>query len=888
MRREEYIYVQTGVCVRNRDQINVNTSSDFCFVDETTFEVSGATKIIEDYKTCDFSGITYADVLSAGTECFFTQELSGSCFNGALWYTHVVADGTTVNETEFFSSTGTTGDLPTDDDFVGSVVTALDTLGYNYVQSGTTFTIEKPFGVADLRFDICIELDIDPDCKVTGSTCPCPVGYSATTAGDSCVFLISTGATFNGSNETVIAGDTNAAYNRFGANFYETSNGRPLPIEASGSSLLDASGNTLNIEQGNIENGLWGFDPGQTSSDGRLNNVGVWGATAPNNEWIGFSHCIDVPTPGEYTVGISSDNRVRFKVNGELTVEFGFNGGSGYSFNYWHVIPIYLNSGLNIIEIEGYNNGADASFGAEIYDVGIDVLSGITSESGLTGNTIFSTKDKLGDTFEIGQTIGYSCPTGYTLDTCVSGTPVCTLIDYSDPDPCPWTGSCETACVYTACSQTFEVLQSGDTGVYIIEDETEIDFTFNFTGNTSSINSDTNFKYEVYKYDDLAQVFVSPAVYESGPIPYSEISGTTQDILVDSIPVNSLLLDGDYLIKGYFDYEACTEFASRLGIRLDTSETKTGEEYGLYTPSEDWYFVAMTAADEPIFNQTSTGGLALGNLQAYTIFPDFDGQTGYTIANNYAGDIMVNLNGLTLSPGNDYTLTGSTLDFAAPTVSGDVITIVQVVGEDSGSLFNDTYKVTSPIVSGATDGEGTETVYYNTDTGKYEVFTSVTPASPDIVLTLNGATLANNIDYYQSTSNPKRIILEGDIVVGDVINLFYNPTTTFAGEIFTNENTVSFTIENAPQQANGFFVLEVAEEADTTFSALTYTATTEYVPGQATYTLPLVISGDFGDKFRYRVKNQKEYVSLSGDKIIDIEYSEVIIVELVVNNLNAY
>ena len=54
MRKQEYIYVQTGVCTRNKVQA-VNTSSDLCQTDTTTFGVSGTTKIITETKTAPLS-----------------------------------------------------------------------------------------------------------------------------------------------------------------------------------------------------------------------------------------------------------------------------------------------------------------------------------------------------------------------------------------------------------------------------------------------------------------------------------------------------------------------------------------------------------------------------------------------------------------------------------------------------------------------------------------------------------------------------------------------------------------------------------------------------------------------------------------------------------------
>ena len=104
----------------------------------------------------------------------------------------------------------------------------------------------------------------------------------------------------------------------------------------------------------------------------RLNTVGIWACDGEQNqvgqlpigEWIGFSHCLNVEQAGDYLVGIAGDNRVRFKVNGQMVFER--NTTHTHNFNYWHIIKVSLNSGVNIIELYGYNDHRIASFGAEI------------------------------------------------------------------------------------------------------------------------------------------------------------------------------------------------------------------------------------------------------------------------------------------------------------------------------------------------------------------------------------------------------------------------------------------------------------------------------------------------------------------------------------------
>tara|TARA_R110001606_G_scaffold37070_2_gene105385 strand:- start:3359 stop:9781 length:6423 start_codon:yes stop_codon:yes gene_type:complete len=214
------------------------------------------------------------------------------------------------------------------------------------------------------------------------------------------------------------------AYGDFGTRFYESATGRPLPISSVSSSspfrLDDALGNELLIDNYLPDPcGSW-----SSSCDlwrNRLNTVGVWTSAGsspqPNGEWIGFTVCIQVEVQKEYCVGIAADNRTRFSVNGDLTVQL--NNSDTNNFKYWHVIPLTLNPGTNIITLEGYNDGSYASFGAEIYDADAATLATITDDATLASVTLYSSREAtLGGVFELGTTIGCSCPNGGTLTNC--------------------------------------------------------------------------------------------------------------------------------------------------------------------------------------------------------------------------------------------------------------------------------------------------------------------------------------------------------------------------------------------------------------------------------------------------------------------------------------
>ena len=436
---------------------------------------------------------------------------------------------------------------------------------------------------------------------------------------------------------------------------------------------------------------------------------------------------------------------------------------------------------------------------------------------------------------------------------------------------------------------------------YVITTETTIPLTFDFTANTSSFSAvSANFKYEIYKYSNPINGFIDSPIYKSDIIEYSGFSGSNQTI--QNIPISGISMDGDYLVKGYYEFANQTDFLNKLGKRVDTSIFKGGSEYGLYNSELDYYFIAIAKPDEPIFVINNSNTLPSNKLQQQVILPELinpvyddngdlvisktQGYTIFPIASNYVGDFIVTLNGLVLANDVDYSFSGNLVTLNSEIYYDDTVTVIYTTA-DSTNLVCDNIFITTNILSGATNGEGSNYYYYNTDTSKYEIYTKVSPNNGDtIIVMINGVTLANNIDYYQSITNSKRIILEGDLIKDDVITIAYFPNASVAFGLTISNPFISWAINTPPQMVNGNFNLEVS--SDTGFSSITYSASTDYIVGTTAYGLGITITGPIGTELYYRVKNEKNYVTICGNIINTVTYSETIPITIQSNSINSY
>lgn len=181
-------------------------------------------------------------------------------------------------------------------------------------------------------------------------------------------------------------------------------------------------------------NGNFQWDAiGRNTTDSRMNAAGVWvaGETSnPLNEWIGFVRTINTPVAKTVYVAMCADNKFRFSLNGTLLVDCPGDIGGGPNFNYMNIYPVDLAPGPNFIEMWALNSDGPAGFAMEIYDQSLASLIASTSIGDL--NILFTTADMFGQPFDLGDTVGWSCPAGYSLDTSGPGDPTCVQI-VSDP-----------------------------------------------------------------------------------------------------------------------------------------------------------------------------------------------------------------------------------------------------------------------------------------------------------------------------------------------------------------------------------------------------------------------------------------------------------------------
>jgi hypothetical protein len=227
-------------------------------------------------------------------------------------------------------------------------------------------------------------------------------------------------------------------FSEFGNSSSDLYNLKPNPNILWGGTSLDVSGSVFT----NLTN---------TTVSGRFFNGSIWtnSGSTPSDEYIGFSYTFNLSETKVYRIGFAADQKVRIKVNGSYlinsdtspvhpinSIDGVFNSSNIYSnspdsrFKQTYLVAgTTLYEGKNIIEAEGFSSGFSSGFVCEVYDASQDELKNMRYETELSGVTVFSTRSQIGNVYTLGENSGYSCPTGYGLDTSIAAPYQCLSID---------------------------------------------------------------------------------------------------------------------------------------------------------------------------------------------------------------------------------------------------------------------------------------------------------------------------------------------------------------------------------------------------------------------------------------------------------------------------
>jgi hypothetical protein len=426
-----------------------------------------------------------------------------------------------------------------------------------------------------------------------------------------------------------------------------------------------------------------------------------------------------------------------------------------------------------------------------------------------------------------------------------------------------------------------------DDNVIIIEDDVDLDVNIVFTTNLEELNEKVKYNYTILPFNKQLNLFTTTNALISPLYDYTGVSNE------DTVNTAELSGEGEYIFKLAYQYPACTLIAGLLNKTYVANTFNNSLPYGNYDNNRDKYFVVLYKADEPLLdfgtttNTNEEGGQVSSDRLIMRTLAVEGGVSSYTLALDTEGDIIITLNGSVLTKGEDYSLEGTSLTFFGPLSFDDIVSYIIIGKSRSSGIKTEEITIAAPIYQGPTGSEGSNKYYYNTDSGKYEIYTSYRIKNTESVMVTIGATvLSNKIDYYVSKSNPKRIILEGDLINGDNIKIVYDSGESLNRAVTEDYLDIAWYVSREVSNSNGFFDIEFSNNE--TFTDIVQTENVPYILGQETYSKRVDLDYPYGTVLYYRIKNTKKYLTVSGVELQTENFSDVIRVEIKTNISNNY
>ncbi len=435
-------------------------------------------------------------------------------------------------------------------------------------------------------------------------------------------------------------------------------------------------------------------------------------------------------------------------------------------------------------------------------------------------------------------------------------------------------GYTTTACSGITTASTYTT--SGCTAVYNLSEIDEFDLTFNITGNTEYTGYTGNFCYHTF---DIQDFIGSEGIVHgqksklSNCTPYYKITGHSlnETIVQGDLPKK----DAQYILKDFnlFKTQKCDD-----KLEIDTFKLTTQTVDDMF--SEGNYFITVTNPDKPLIN-FSVNDDPLTTSSLITERVDLaEGQTTiFQIKGKPMGNqFLVTVNGVQITEGQDY-ITIPDYVGMFEIVNGelepflDTLTVTYINntmnGEDIFNLNEDYLQKDSFIVTGITNDITTSastrpSINYNPSRERQEILlSSPLKALADVILTVNGVTLTRNVEYYHSSTDNKKLIMDPKypIKIKDAISIFYLTDDTAdmmdLGFYRTLTPTVNWAAPESYSQylnKDGKFIVQITTHDDSKFESVIQSYDVDFEQLNNIYELTLdELPTDLGKKFLIRV-----------------------------------
>lgn len=455
------------------------------------------------------------------------------------------------------------------------------------------------------------------------------------------------------------------------------------------------------------------------------------------------------------------------------------------------------------------------------------------------------------------------------------------------------TGYTTTACSGVTSATTYSI--SGCSAVFNVSEITDFDLTFVITGNTQYSGYTGDFCHHIF---DLSKIQQNTYVTKQNSVLSNcyQFSGITGSSVVTNILSSDLgVKDAQYFIKDYNNFYTKNCLTKLLINTFDVTSQTTSDLY-----SDGWYFITVTNPEKPSLVKMIRTDLINSSVLVNEVISIVDGQSSIFKVNGTPlnNKMIVYVNGIQLTEGYDWTPVIGSVGFiqllTGTIESRDRLTVTylsllnsaeDIFNLNETQLSTDAF-IVDTIYTGATSASTVPILNYNPTENKQEILlTNSVSQLPSIIFVVNGVTLTENVDYYKSSTNNRKIILDPKVVlkIGDYVSAFYmiDDSLSFLdlGYFRTLEPNLDWSVPTSYanySSNNGKFLLQVTTSDDVNFDTPIQQKYVDFIQTKTNYTQKLdLLPTNLGNKFLFRIYFFKHYNILFDNVITTRSVSDV-------------
>lgn len=303
--------------------------------------------------------------------------------------------------------------------------------------------------------------------------------------------------------------------------------------------------------------------------------------------------------------------------------------------------------------------------------------------------------------------------------------------------------------------------------IEVSRDSESLDLVLNFNNNSELLSGNMMLNISVHRKN--GNFFDYTPIIELNNV---EVRSNAHLI---SLPTSILQLDGEFILKITFVLKSYNSeyYNPKANYIIEKDDNYI---YG-FANEDDFYLNAYYSIGAPQLRVgvKDENSYDVSNVKNYgVVTTETTHSHSLLFENVIGGDVIVSVNGLTLSNTLDYDIINNVIIFKEALPKDTVINVLYTTSGTKNSLFKQHFFIQSNLLKDY--NEATHGDCFVDSNGKYGLFLDGFINNDMIpIIILNGVTLSNQLDFFIDENDKRRVIFNGNLMQNDLIDVYFIP-----------------------------------------------------------------------------------------------------------------